>query len=81
MLYQESPALLLRGARFSFTEGLSSLVGGGVARKGPGLGAIAVAAHQRVRDPHPHPPLYSKGSRDQWTPSPAEARVTVNSAG
>ena len=30
--------------------------------------------------PRPHPQLYSKGSRDQWTPSPAEARVTVNSA-
>lgn len=61
MLYQESPALLLRGARFSFTEGLSSLVGGGFARKGPGLGAISVAAHQRVRDPPPTPHSTQKG--------------------
>lgn len=55
------------------------LPGWEVARKGPGLGAIAVAVRQWVRDTHPTPALL-KGSRDQRTPSPAEARVTVNSA-
>ena len=61
MLYQESPALLLRGARFSFTEGLSSLFEGRGCQEGARVGGHCSGCSSTGQGPPPAPHCTQKG--------------------
>lgn len=68
-LYQESPALLLRRTRFSFTEGFELPGWGeGLPGRGQGWGPSQWLCVSMGQGHPPHPALL-KGSRDQRTPS------------